>query len=129
MKAGLVLQPGNSQKPLNICMCCGCCCQILKNLKQEDKPARYACTSYFADVAEEECTACGLCVESCQMDAIELQETAVVDPERCIGCGLCITACEFDAIKLSEKSAEEKWVPPRNIVETYMNIARERGKL
>ena len=129
MKAGLVLQPGNSQKPLNICMCCGCCCQILKNLKRMDKPARYACTSYFADVAEEECNACGLCAESCQMDAIEIQETAVVDPERCIGCGLCIAACEFDAIKLSEKSAEEKWVPPRNIVETYMNIARERGKL
>ena len=24
--AGLVLQPGNQQKPANICMCCGCCC-------------------------------------------------------------------------------------------------------
>ena len=31
--AGLVLQPGNAQKPSNICLCCGCCCQILKNLK------------------------------------------------------------------------------------------------
>ena len=30
---GLVLQPGNAQKPINICLCCGCCCQILKNLK------------------------------------------------------------------------------------------------
>jgi len=129
IEAGLVLQPGNSQKPQNICMCCGCCCQILKNLKNVDKPARYACTSYFAEVAEADCTACGLCAESCQMGAIEVRETAEVDPERCIGCGLCVAACEVDAIRLSEKGADEKWVPPRNIVETYISIARERGKI
>jgi len=129
MEAGLVLQPGNSQKPVNICMCCGCCCQILKNLKMTDKPARYACTSYFADVITDACNACGLCAARCQMDAIQVQETAVVDRERCIGCGLCVAACEFNAIKLYEKSADDKWVPPRNIVETYINIARERGKL
>jgi hypothetical protein len=33
LDAGLVLQPSNSQKPINICMCCGCCCQVLINLK------------------------------------------------------------------------------------------------
>jgi len=129
IEAGLVLQPGNSQKPVNICMCCGCCCQILKNLKKADKPGRYACTSYFASVDPEVCTACGLCAESCQMDAIGVEETAVVDLERCIGCGLCVAACEYSAIKLKEKGADEKWVPPRNIVETYINIARERGKM
>ena len=77
----------------------------------------------------DDCTACGLCAESCQMDAIEIEDTAVVDPERCMGCGLCVAACEYNAIKLIEKGADEKWVPPRNIVETYVTIARERGKL
>ncbi len=33
MEAGLVVQPGNSKKPMNICLCCGCCCQILYNIK------------------------------------------------------------------------------------------------
>lgn len=37
--AGLVLQPGNSQKAINICMCCGCCCQVLKQLKSLPEPA------------------------------------------------------------------------------------------
>ena len=128
-KAGLVLQPGNSKKPLNICMCCGCCCQILKNLRSLDEPARIACTSYLAEVNPENCTACETCVEYCQMDAITVDDVAQIDPKRCIGCGLCVTACEFNAITLLEKDESGKWVPPANIVETYINIARERGKI
>ena len=34
--AGLVLQPGNQQKSMNICMCCGCCCGVRKKLKTLD---------------------------------------------------------------------------------------------
>ncbi|MBY9015312.1 MAG: 4Fe-4S ferredoxin, partial [Candidatus Lokiarchaeota archaeon] len=30
---GLVLQPGNSQRPMNICTCCGCCCGVLTSQK------------------------------------------------------------------------------------------------
>jgi ferredoxin len=129
IEAGLVLQPGNSRKPLNICMCCGCCCQILKNLRSLDEPARFACTSYYAKVDSESCTACETCVDYCQMDAITVDDTARVDPKRCIGCGLCVAACEFGAIRLLEKDETGKWVPPANIVETYIHIARERGKL
>lgn len=129
IKSGLVLQPGNSQKPLNICMCCGCCCQILKNLRTLDEPARFACTSYRAEVDAENCTACESCVSMCQMDAITVDEVARVNPDRCIGCGLCVTACEFDAIQLMEKDPDAKWVPPANIIETYISIARERGKI
>ncbi len=45
-EAGLVLQPSNSQKPFNICMCCGCCCQILKNMRTLDQPALAVHTNY-----------------------------------------------------------------------------------
>lgn len=129
MDAGLVLQPGNSKKPLNICMCCGCCCQILKNLKSVDKPAKFACSSYYAEVDENACTACGNCETCCQMDAISIEDIAAVDRDRCIGCGLCIPSCEFEAIRLCEKDEAEKWDPPANIIHTYINIAKERGKL
>ena len=129
MEAGLVLQPGNSQKPTNICMCCGCCCQILKNLNQLDEPARAVNTSYFAEVAADNCTGCGMCAERCQMQAIVVEDVAHVKKERCIGCGLCVAACNFDAIHLLEKKPEDRWIPPANTVETYINIARERGKL
>ena len=129
MEAGLVVQPGNSQKPTNICLCCGCCCQILKNLNNLDEPAKAVHTNYYAKVAADNCTACGICVERCQMQAIEVDDVAHVKKERCIGCGLCVTSCSFDAMHLIEKAPEEHWTPPANTVETYINMARERGKI
>lgn len=32
IKQGLVPQPSNSKKPINICLCCSCCCQIFNIL-------------------------------------------------------------------------------------------------
>lgn len=125
--AGLVLQPGNQQKALNICMCCGCCCGILKNLKTLDKPALAVHTNYFAQVDEAACIGCEACVERCQMDAIAVDDTARVEPDRCIGCGLCVTDCPSDAMHLVQKDPDGRYVPPRNVFETYMNIAQERG--
>lgn len=127
--AGLVLQPGNQQKSMNICMCCGCCCGVLKNLKTMDKPAQMVHTNYYAQVDEESCIACEACVDRCQMDAITVADTARIDPDRCIGCGLCVTDCPTDAMVLKQKKAERHYVPPKNVLETYMNMAQERGLL
>jgi Na+-translocating ferredoxin:NAD+ oxidoreductase subunit B len=129
MEEGLVLQPGNSQRPSNICMCCGCCCQILTNLKAVDAPAKVVNSSFYAAVDPDNCTACGVCEERCPMDAIAVGDHAAVNLDRCIGCGVCVGGCDFDAIHLIEKEEKDKWVPPSNLVETYMNIARERGLL
>jgi ferredoxin len=127
--AGLVLQPGNAKKPSNICMCCGCCCQILKMLKRSDKPAQIACTSFYAVVDGERCIKCGNCEEKCQMEAIVIGEVAQVDLDRCIGCGLCIPSCDVEAIRLAAKDEDHQWVPPGTVIGTYTNIAKERGKL
>lgn len=126
--AGLVLQPSNSQKPSVICMCCGCCCLVLKNLNRMDEPAKVAYTNHYTTVSEDDCTGCGNCEDICQMGAITVEnESAVVSLARCIGCGLCVTRCEFDAINLVEKEESEKLAIPANTVEKYMNMAQERG--
>ena len=127
MEAGLVLQPGNAQKPTNICMCCGCCCQVLKNLKSLDSPAKVVHTNYYAEVIEYDCIGCEACVERCQMDAIAVDETARVDPDRCIGCGLCVPECPNEALVMRQKATDDQYVPPANVVETYLNMAKERG--
>ncbi len=124
---GLVLQPGNSKKPLNICLCCDCCCQSLANIKKSDAPATVVNSSYFAEVDEAACTACEACKEICPMEAIHVETVARVDNDRCIGCGLCVTACDFDSIGLAQKSDEDRWEPPSNPVETYIRIAQEKG--
>jgi Pyruvate/2-oxoacid:ferredoxin oxidoreductase delta subunit len=127
--AGLVLQPGNARRPSNICMCCGCCCQILKNLNVLDRPALAVHTNYYAIVNAETCIACEACVGRCQMNAVTVAETAQVNIDRCIGCGLCVTDCPTGAMSLQEKPESQRYVPPANVMETYINIARERGKI
>ncbi len=129
IEAGLVLQPGNAQRPTNICMCCDCCCQILKNLKRLERPALVVHSSHLAAVDADACTACGLCAERCPMAAITVEDAATVNPDRCIGCGLCAVACPVEAMRLDTKPESERYVPPKNVVETYIRIAQERGKI
>ena len=127
MDAGLVLQPGNAKKPTNICMCCGCCCQVLKNLKSLDSPAKVVHTNYYAEVIEDNCIACEACVERCQMDAITVDDVARITAERCIGCGLCVPECPRRSLAMRQKQPDEQYVPPANVFETYLNMAKERG--
>jgi ferredoxin len=127
MAAGLVPQPGNGQRVWGICMCCSCGCQLLRALNKMKKPAQLAHTNFYAACEDENCTACGTCVERCPMAAIELEDTAMVNRDRCIGCGVCVAACEFDAMVLHAKQEKEQYVPPRDIVDMQKRIARERG--
>ncbi|MCP3944414.1 MAG: 4Fe-4S dicluster domain-containing protein [Desulfobacteraceae bacterium] len=127
---GLVAQPSNSIKPINICLCCDCCCQILSNIKKTSAPARIVNSNYQATVDQELCTGCQVCEDICPMDAIQMDEENILaktDTDRCIGCGLCVTVCEFDAMALKNKENEEQWEPPQTIADTYMNIAKEKG--
>lgn len=127
-EAGLVLQPSNSQKVVNICTCCGCCCQILKNLKRLPKPADYVVSSYYAVLDHEKCIGCELCLERCQMDAVTMEDgIAVISHDRCIGCGLCVPTCAGEAIRLETKPENERHAPPTHLWETYMQIAKERA--
>lgn len=128
IEAGLVLQPGNSQKPSNICMCCACCCQVLKNIKLMQRPGEAVHSSHVARVDAENCTACGLCAERCPMEAITVADVAEVNPGRCIGCGVCLDACAFEALQLEAKPEAERYVPPKNLVETYVRMVKERGE-
>ncbi|WP_457551142.1 indolepyruvate ferredoxin oxidoreductase subunit alpha [Desulfobacula sp.] len=128
VKQGLVPQPSNAKKPLNICFCCDCCCQILKNIKNFEAPAKIVSSNFQAHVDPDECTGCFACQEICPMNAIDTNEDiSLVNLNRCIGCGLCVTVCEFDAISLKDKKQMERIEPPANLVETYMNIAKEKG--
>lgn len=81
----------------------------------------------IAVVDEEKCTACGLCVEACPKDLIEmvpkrnLVQVTCISQDRgkdvrghcsvgCIGCQICVKACEFDAIEMVGNVADRKSV-------------------
>ena len=128
---GLVLQPSNAKEIVNICCCCGDCCQILINLKRHPFPAAMASASFVARVDPEVCIGCETCLERCQMEALSMEdEHAVVNPDRCIGCGLCVSTCPSGALSLYRKSEEAQPEIPRNQMEAYAlrMKAREQAK-
>jgi electron transport complex protein RnfB len=85
-KAGLVMQPFNSQKIGGMCSCCGDCCGVLRSLKMLPNPARMVQSNYFARVNEDECTGCETCLDRCQMEAIDVTDgLADINLDRCIG--------------------------------------------
>lgn len=56
-----------------------------------------------AKVDVEICTGCESCVDSCPVEAIEIQDdVAVVDEETCTDCGACVDVCPVEAISLEE---------------------------
>lgn len=124
-REGLVLQPGNSLQPFCICLCCGCCCGVLTSAKKYEKPAELIAHNFYAKVKGELCTGCTICVNRCQMEAIQIEnKKAIIDLNRCIGCGLCVTTCKTEALKLMEKT--KKTIPPRNAAMLYLGILSDK---
>ena len=93
-----------------------------------ESPAKVVCSSYYAVISEDNCTACGTCEDRCQLDAITVDEdTSHIDKDRCIGCGICVVSCDFDAIHVEDGLATVDYdkcvgcgacarVCPRNII-------------
>lgn len=57
-----------------------------------------------AEVAQQDCVACGCCVKVCPKAAIRVVKgvCAVVDRERCVGCGQCARECPASVITVVE---------------------------
>ena len=129
-RAGLVLQPGNSQKAGSICCCCGCCCGVLRTIKSYPEPAKIISSAFRVSLRAELCNGCGICPERCQMEALQMNDGRVeVDLSRCIGCGLCVTTCPTNALSLMRKPASEQPNVPETSMKNYLKLARVRGKL
>ena len=125
-ESGLVLSPTNSQKIEAICCCCPCCCPNLKYAKMAPRPADLIVSYYQAQIDMDLCSACAVCIDRCQMDAIEVvDDTWRVVDGRCIGCGLCVPECPPAAISMVAKPDVE--APPRDFHETINRIGVERG--
>lgn len=130
-KAGMVLQPSNSQKADFICSCCGCCCGMLNIHKTLPKPVDFWASNYFVAVDIDLCEGCGNCEKKCQVNAVKIPEDtqkAAINLSRCIGCGLCTLVCPTKAITLNKKSKEV--TPPTDREELYdIIMSKKKGSL
>jgi electron transport complex protein RnfB len=113
-KVGLVHTVSNVQEGHGyVCNCCGCCCGLLRGINEWGIGDSVAQANYYAEIDQELCTACAVCVGRCQVNAISQTDGAyAVDRALCIGCGLCVTGCADGAATLRPKPPEEIVAPP-----------------
>ncbi len=91
-----------------MCNCCKCCCFGMEAMAKYAIPMA-ASSGYMAQVDEAVCAACGVCEEICPFEAIQVQETAIVNWETCMGCGVCVGQCSTEAMTLVRD--ERKGIP------------------
>jgi ferredoxin len=123
-------------KPSFICNCCRCCCELLAGV-QMGYVNGIARTGFTAVIDRERCNGCGLCVSTCNANAIEASKgegasgdagrRAVVSREICLGCGACITACRRGALSLVP--AANRQLPPLKRKDLHFRILREKRRL
>jgi len=70
-----------------------------------------------AEIIQDKCIACQICIGECPVGAIELtgEGVAGIDPEVCIGCGKCFDVCPVGAVKFEKKRIKK---PPKTLKDT-----------
>lgn len=68
-------------------------------------------SGHEARIDQEKCTACGICTDLCQFDAIQTDgQVYSVDPLRCEGCKVCVAFCPVEAIAFPERHCGQWFV-------------------
>jgi len=118
-EAGLVhkaFHPGfkESRPETSICNCCKDCCDTLNIWRDGALPLNNS-TYYLSVIDQEACTGCGICVERCPTEAIELNDNEKAERQEsaCFGCGICAHFCPEEAISLKEGPRKVFILPPR----------------
>jgi len=77
-------------------------------------------------IDEENCTACGICVDECPVDAISMEtETAVINMAACIRCGICHEICPQDSIRHDKEKIPDKVAENVLTTKKYMNLCAQ----
>jgi Pyruvate/2-oxoacid:ferredoxin oxidoreductase delta subunit/DNA-binding MarR family transcriptional regulator len=127
---GLVhFSSNHSGAKMFICNCCGCCCKALGYITKYNLRGVVAKSNYYARVNEETCSACEVCLDRCQVEAIQIQnDYALINQERCIGCGLCVSSCPTESISMVPKLSEERSVIFPDQIALLQAIGKEKNK-
>jgi Na+-translocating ferredoxin:NAD+ oxidoreductase subunit B len=126
--AGLVHSVSNNQQGLwYICNCCTCSCGILRGMAELGIANVVARSPFVSQVDEDLCMSCGLCTESCQFDALSLNEVSEVNETRCVGCGVCVPVCPENALVLIRRPEDQVLPVPETETDWGMRRAAHRG--
>jgi ferredoxin len=136
---GLTLSTDNVRRDMGfICHCCGCCCNLLRGIRETGYTGLLVTSSFLADVDASRCTGCGLCAKACPVEAIRMTACSFGSANRpsamvaqidaaCLGCGVCALQCPTEALKLHERP--QRVIHPEDSFERVMLQALERNTL
>lgn len=55
-------------------------------------------TFKMAYIINDDCTACGTCIDECPVEAISEGDIYIINPDECTDCGACADVCPVEAI-------------------------------
>ena len=100
---------------------------LLQNFQKEPKTETFL-GGDKAQIAEDICTGCGLCIENCRFSAILDQgDRYTVNPIRCEGCGVCSYVCPVGAITLFPDAAGIRMLYTEDKVFSTARLKMGRG--
>ena len=100
----LVVRPFRNEKNMSetagICFCCDDCCAYF--LDPEEKCDK---GNLIEKTNKEICANCGECVGVCYFKARKMDSDELfVDRSKCYGCGLCLDVCSEDCIEMMKRN-------------------------
>lgn len=136
-EAGLAQTGDNVQRKVGfICNCCGCCCHLMRGIKEFDLHPGIITSNWIAGFDHAKCKGCGKCAKACPVDAIGTEKAhggagkklrAVGGDDACLGCGVCATVCKNGAATMKPRS--QRVLVPETMFDQRVAMALERGKL
>ena len=87
-----------------ICNCCSCCCGAMQ--AHRAGVPMLASSGYVAELTQDTCIGCGICVKKRPFSAISLgrkeknRSHPDIARDMCLGCGVCTAHCPEKALKL-----------------------------
>ncbi len=112
-----------------ICLCCGCCCNVLQGITKFGFPNTVVTSNFIAVHDDESCAECGECIEVCPINAISDMNGGKreINEEICLGCGVCALRCSTGSMTLRKR--EQRVLYPENTFERVILQCLERGTL
>jgi len=74
-------------------------------------------------IDEESCTACGICVDECPVNAISMKiEEAEINMTECIRCGICHDVCPQESVRHDSEKIPDMIKTNVEMTKKYMEL-------
>jgi electron transfer flavoprotein alpha subunit len=77
-----------------------------------------------AEIIQDQCIGCQICVAECPVGAIEITPEGVahINPELCVGCGKCAEVCPVRAVRFEKKRLKRKVRLPKEAAPEHRGV-------